>query len=351
MTAAVLAFTGVALCAVTWSSALQAVLVPRQRPPRAARWTIRLAAGPLTAIAQRLGQEHREFVMTMCGPLSLFAMFGAWLVGLFASSALLSAAVADPGDLTPARILRFGYGGTGDAVDMIALLTVVSGIVLIGLFMVYLSQIAGAYDRRERFTARLAAQAARPADAERILATYVRPDSRELDSMFAQWTGWLADIRRTHISHPVLGYLRPGNELCWLQAAVVVMDTAALVEAVAPSWAEPHARALLKTGSDCFKRLCSGLGIALAHPSVSLQGREQVGFEDTVRLATSTGLPAERSSPDAWQVFQQWRTQYAPCASAITSKLLYNVPVSYSDDAMAPDLDIRIPTRSRRSRQ
>jgi hypothetical protein len=346
-----LAFAGVALFATTWSSALQAVLVPRQRPPRAARWAVRATAGPLTALAQRLGPGQREFVMTMCGPLSMLAMFGAWLAGLFASSALLTAAIAGPGEPGPARVLRFGYGADDVAGKVVALLTVVSVIVLIGLFMVHLSQLAGAYDRRERFTARLAAQAAQPADAERILATYVRPDSRELDSMFAQWTDWLADLRRTHISFPVLGYLRPGNELCWLQAAVIVMDTAALVEAAAPSWAEPYARALLKTGSGCFERLCSGLGIVLAHPSVSLQGREQVGFEDTMRLATSAGLPAERSSPDAWQVFQEWRTQYAPCASAITSKLLYRVPVPDSDDTRADDFDIRIPTRPRRPHQ
>lgn len=352
MIAAVSAFAGVAVFLITWSSALQAVLVPRQRPPRAARWTVRLAAVTLTALARRMGQERREFVMTMCGPLSLFAMLGTWLAGLFAAAALLTSAVAGRGELGLARVARFGYGSAGDVVDdIVALLIVVSAVVLVGLFMIHLSQLAGAYDRRERFTARLAAHAARPADAERILATYVRPDSRELDSLFAQWTDWLADIRRTHISYPALGYLRPGNELCWLQAAVIVMDTAALVEAVAPSWAEPYARALLKTGSDCFERLCSGLGITLAHPSVSLQGREQVGFEDTVRLATSAGLSAERSSADAWQVFQGWRTQYAPCASAITSKLLYNMPVSYSDDARAPDLDMRIPTSSRRYHQ
>jgi len=217
----------------------------------------------------------------------------------------------------------------GDVVDdAVALLTVVSLATLLGLFMIHLSQVANAYDRRERFTARLASQAARPADAERILATYVRPDSRELDSLFAKWTDWLADTRRTHISYPVLVYLRPGNELGWLQAAVIVMDTAALVEAAAPSWAEPYARALLDTGVSCFERLCSDLGIVLAaHPAVSLQGREQVAFEDTMRLATSAGLPAERSYVDAWQVFQKWRTRYAPCAFAITSKLLYKVPI------------------------
>jgi hypothetical protein len=224
---------------------------------------------------------------------------------------------------------------------------VVSVAVMLGLFMVHLSQLASAYDRRERFTARLAAQAAKPPDAERILAAYVRPDSRELDSLFVQWTDWLADIRRTHISYPVLGYLRPGNELCWLQAAVIVMDTAALVEAVAPSWAEPYARALLDTGTRCFERLCSGLGIVLTHSSVSLQGREQVGFEDTIRLATSAGLPAERSSSEAWQVFQKRRIRYAPCVSAIVSKLLYHVLASDSDGPGVSAPDIRTSDSSR----
>jgi hypothetical protein len=258
--------------------------------------------------------------MTLCGPLCQFVMVLSWLSGLGLGFALLAAAagmdLANTGQFFILDLPEF---------HVIGLVFWASAAVLFGLFLVHLIVVANAYARRERLAASLPGQAARLPDAERMLAAYIRSNSRDqLDSLFADWTRWLSDIRCTHVSYPALVYYRPASEMCWLHATMIMLDAAALVEAIAPSWALPYTRALLDTGIRCLERLARDLGIVLTPAVVSLHGREQFGFVDTIAVATSAGLPAERSPQEAWRVFQDLRTRYAPYAATMATSMLYN---------------------------
>ena len=61
-------------------------------------------------------------------------------------------------------------------------------------------------------------------------------------------------------------------------------------------------------------------------PLVSLQGREECDFPDTIKTALQAGLTAERDERAAWLAFQDWRQAYAPHASAIAAHLLCYCP-------------------------
>lgn len=321
MTSAVLTTIGALLLVIVWLSVLRAVLVPRQSPPRAARWSVRWVVRSMVWIARRLPERSRERFMTLCGPVGQLAMFACWLAGLAAGFVLL--AVGDGvgiADIGPVFTFRLPDQ------RVIGLFAWVSAAVLLGLFLVHVLLVAAAYSRRERLAASLPAQAARLSDAERMLATYVQSDSRDqLDSLFAEWTRWLSDIRCTHVSYPALVYYRPSTEMCWLHATMIMLDAAALVEALAPSWAMPCTRALLDTGIHTLERVAAEMRIVLTPAVVSLHGREQFGFVDTIAVATSAGLPVERSPQEVWRVFQELRTQYAPYASTMALAMLYNV--------------------------
>jgi hypothetical protein len=316
---AMLTVVGVVTLVIVWLSVLRAILTPRQEPPRAARWTARSTAVVMIAVSRRLPPGPRERTMTLCGPVSQLLMLLSWLAGLGLGFALLAGgAGTDWPDL--GRFFTLDL----PAVHVIGFLFWMSAAVLFGLFLVYLIVVANAYTRREQLAASLPGQAARLPDAERMLASYIRSDSRDqLDALFADWTRWLSDVRSTHVSYPALVYYRPATEMCWLHATMIVLDAAALVEAIAPSWAMPYTRALLDTGIRCLECLARDLGIVLTPAVVSLHGREQVGFADTIAVATSAGLPAERSPQEAWRVFQDLRTQYAPYAATIATSMLY----------------------------
>jgi hypothetical protein len=315
----------VVLLAVVWVNVLRTVFVPRQDPPRLPRWMLRAIAGMLVTIGRGLSRRRGDRVLTMIAPVSLFAVFLVWLAGLTAGFALAAWGLAGIG-LDPASYAQLVTFGTGGAIAGLALLIWLSVAVLVGVFMVHLVRITEAYGRRELLVARLTAQAAQAPDAERMLAAYVRSGSRDsLGALFAEWNSWLADIRCTHSGYPALIYYRPASELSWLEAAVIVLDTAALVESLAPSWALPNTCGLINTGVHCLKRLGTDLGIVLPPSEVSLHWREQCGFAETIKLASAAGLPVERSPQDVWRVFQDMRTRYAPYAAAIGSVLHYEV--------------------------
>ena len=306
-------FVGFALTGVTGLSVLRTVVNPRNRSSLAARLTVRLTFRALLLAATGLPHRRRERVLDLCVPLSLTVLLGCWLAGTAAAGWLIA------------------YGlpvGTEDAVRTTGwALAVVQGL----MFAVYLSKLIEGYQRREVITTRLQARATSPVDAELVLADRLRGGSRsDLGAAFERWTDWLADIRASHGRYPALLYQRPSGEMCWVEAAVIVLDAAALAEAVAPAWAPPNVRVLLGAGADCIQRLAWQLDLRLAVPTVSLHGREERAFADTVRYAVAAGLPMERDGEKSWLAFQDSRTRYAPHASAICSHLRY-----LNDDAAA----------------
>jgi hypothetical protein len=296
------------LITASWLSVLRAVFAQGQVPPRVARWAPRLVAAVIMPVAARVASHRRERLLALCGPLALFAMFGVWFAGTTTGFLLLAAAF-------------------DTATSVLSSAGSVSGALLIGVFVVHLIRIAAAHSRREMLVARLSAEAAAPSDAERMIAIYVQSGSRDrLDTWFGEWAGWLADVRCTHVSNPVLVYLRPTGELSWVAAAVIALDAAALVESMAPEWAPSNTRVLLETGATCLQRVAADAGIVLPRRmTVSLHGREQRCFADTMRMTKSAGLPVVRTQSLAWEVFQRERTRYAPYAAAVAARLRYGL--------------------------
>ncbi len=297
----VTALLGGLLLVAAWVSMLLTVFTPRGRPSRLIRGTLRAYASTIVALAGRLPRRIREPLLDLNAPLAIFTVGALWLGASRTGFALLSE--------TPLQ--RIEWLSTG---------------LLLVAIATYLLRFMEAYGRRERLVARLAGSVCRPRDADALLAAFLRTGTRDhLDTLFSEWTGWMTEVESTHVAHPTLTFRRPSGELDWLKAAVIVLDVAALTESLAPAWAPFHTRPLLDTGTRCLQRLARELCIRLPPITVSLQGREERDFSDTVRLAGEAGLPTERDARAAWAVFQELRTGYAPHAYAIESRLHYDV--------------------------
>ncbi|HEV2780639.1 MAG TPA: hypothetical protein VGX25_14715 [Actinophytocola sp.] len=311
----VIATCGFVVVVLVWMSVLRTTLIPRRSSSRMARWTARACATGGAALASRLPGRLRNWVLDLCVPVSLFVMAAGWLSALAVGFALLVVAVGGT------------WSGGSPVVDMngaAVAVTVAAGasaVLVAAAFAAYLVHFMDAYGRREGMIARWATQVQRVTDADVLVASHLRSGSRDsLDSYFAQWAGWLADIYNSHNSYPGLVYLRSAGQPGWPRAAMTVMDAAALVEAVAPRWAPLHARVLLNIGSCCLQCLARRVGIELPVMTVSLQGREERAFGDTMQLAIDSGLPAERDIDHAWMAFQEIRVRYAPYAALIGSR-------------------------------
>lgn len=317
------AMAGVLVLLVVWSSVLRTVLIPRRTSSRMARWTVRLVAATGTGVARRLPHRACEAVMDFCAPVSLLLMMIGWLVGMCAGFTLLAVAAGVP--FTAVAMVRFFELKVDGTAGVLAVVAAVSMTIVIAVFLAHVVRFVDAYSRRERFVNRLAAQASQVPDGDRVLADYLRSGSRDnLDKHFAEWAGWLADIHGSHVCYPGLVYHRPSGDMWWPHAAMIVMDAAAVVDAVAPRWAPPNTRVLLDSGTACLQQLAERIGVVVPEAAVSLHGREECSFGDTVELATAAGLPAERDPYQAWAAFQGTRVRYAPYAVMIGSRLMCN---------------------------
>jgi hypothetical protein len=309
---------GIAVVVLVWLSVVRTTLVARPSSSRMARWTVRMCAVVATAVARRMPARARAWVMDFCAPVSLFVMVVGWLAGLAVGFGLLLVALGEPRQ----DASSFGFAMNGAAVALVIAATT-SAVLVAAAFAAHLVHVMDAYRRREGMVARSATQVQRVADADALLATYLRSGSREsLDGYFAQWADWLADVRLSHDSYPGLVYCRPTGLLSWSMAAVVVLDAAALVEAAAPKWAPLHTRVLLDVGSGCLQRVARQIGIQLPRMTVSLQEREEREFGDTMQFVADSGLPVEQDIDCAWLDFQRIRVRYAPYAVLIGSRLL-----------------------------
>lgn len=313
---------GAVLVLVTWTSVIRTIFTPRQHSSLVARWTVRLTAAVIRAPARLVHNGHRERILDYCAPASLLVMLLVWLASASAGFAMLrwgTEGSSVSGDL----VAGFFQPGAGGAV-LVAVAVLSTGL-MFTTFSMHLMRVLSAYGRREHPVARLAAQATDTPDAEVVLAEYLRTGSRDhLDTMFAEWSAWLADLQTTHLSYPAMPYLRPHGTLCWAKAAMIVLDCAAITEATAPSWAPPNARPLLNIGSYCLPRLAMQLGENESRSPVSYHGREMRPFGDTFRLAIKAGLPPERNEDAAEMAFLNIRINYAPYVIAIAERLLFH---------------------------
>jgi hypothetical protein len=313
---------GVALLALVWLSVLRTTLIPRRTSSRMARWTVRACAAVAIAVATRLPVRAREGMLQFCAPVSLFVMAAGWLLGVLVAFGLLAVSIGGV-NLDSGAILRFFAVDTSGVAGLLAVATAMSEFLVLVAFVAYLVHFMDAYRRRERMIIRSAKQVRRATDADYLLANFLRHGSKDgLDTCFATWANWLADIHDSHASYPGLVYQRMSGTQCWAETALVVMDAAAVVEAVAPRWAPLHTRILLDVGSSCLQDVARHVGVELPPLTISLHGREERAFDDTMRLATESGLPAERDLVWARTAFQEIRVRYAPYAVLIGSRLL-----------------------------
>jgi hypothetical protein len=316
----ILATAGLTLLIVVWLSVVRTVFIPRQTSSRAARWTVRALAAISFAVARRLPGRAAGRLLDFSAPLSLFVVMAWWLLGVGLGYSLLAGTVTD----APwARLPGSDTDGYGTGLRFAAWL---SFVFVVAASIMYLNRYSDAYARRERPVFRLAVTLPRLADADVALAAWLKSTSRDrVAGNLAMWADWFADIHSTHLSVPALLYSRPAGTLSWPKAAIVAMDAAALVEAVAPNRTPYQARMLLTSGSSCVKRLAAQIGIVLPAATVSLQGREERTFNDTVRLIVSAGLSEERDRHETWASFQRLRSEYAPYAAAIDYRLMHDI--------------------------
>jgi hypothetical protein len=327
---------GAVLVLVTWLSVMRAVFIPRGAAPLSARLTASLIGQVIFKAASRLPDGGRKWLANLCAPVILIATAAGWLVWSAAGFVLLwwGSAGAPRGAYVAAVLAAPRQWGAASI--LVGVLAALSALLLLAAVITYFGRVTDAYSRRERPVVRLAAQAPELLDAERMLLEYLRTSSPELlGLLYGQWAAWFADVRSTHTGYPAMAYYQSVGEVCWIRAATVILDSAALAIACLPDWAPPGTHALLTVGDRCLQDVAAQLSVRLPPVPVSYHGREGTSFSTTIAQLRDAGLPVIRDDVAARDAFHQLRVRYAPYANAITEFLLCDLG-SYHPGPLPP---------------
>jgi len=286
--------------------------------------------------------ERRDAVLALQAPVLLLARLLTWVAGYEAGFSLLlwPSVRSFPGAAEEVASSMFTLGfvytrsGVPTAVDVVAAAT---GIGLLSLQVAYLPTLYSAFNRRETEVTLLGARAGYPPWGPELLARTRYGGAAwtdDLPELYSTWERWAADVAESHSNYSVLVWFRSPKPLTsWVVALLAVMDSAAMLLALAPSRERKEARLALRAGFSAMYQVALPLGLVQEpEPDPDPNGEVQLSFEEfaaAVARLEEVGFPLERAAAEAWAHFKGWRVNYEAVAYAL-AKATDAVPAPWS---------------------
>jgi hypothetical protein len=319
-------------------SLIGTLIVPRPSPSWLTRRVGRLVAAGFRLRTSRVSEyRRRDRILAKHAAVLLICQLIAWLLMFFVGFSLLfwpliPSGITDAFRLAGPAMFEIGSdrarGGIQQAILDIAALT---GIVTVTLQIAYLPTLYSAFNRREQEVALLNGRAGVPSWGPELLArTHYALGTGvstidTLPDLYESWERWAADIAESHTGYlPLVRFRSPKALSSWVTALLAVLDSAALMLALAPQSApDVPARLCLRAGFLCFNDIARAMGFDIpeeADPTagISLSYEE---FLDAVDRMRKVDFPIERKPADAWPEFVGWRVNYEAAAFAIAREL------------------------------
>jgi hypothetical protein len=243
------ALLSVILIVLVLVDGFEAMVLPRRvtHPYRPTRLFYRVSWSLWRAAALWLGERRwRQTFLSLFGPLSLLALFAAWVVGLIFAFGLLHWSLGTPlqPDSGPnlATYLYFSGAtfftlGFGDATPVgwlgrfLAIAESGLGFGFIAVIIGYLPALFQAFSRREVTISLLDARAGSPPSAAELLRRLAHSQRwSAVDPFLEEWERWAAELLESHLSFPMLSYYRSQHDnQSWLAALTAILDSCALL--------------------------------------------------------------------------------------------------------------------------
>jgi hypothetical protein len=332
-----IAAIGLVLVLLTLASVLRTLIIPRGSYSKFGRLVDRIVDMGFQVATKRVrSYEERDEILAAQAAVYLVTLLATWLAAFLIGFALLlwpsTHDIAGAFRESGSSIFTLGFvpaGGNGSTtLDVIA---AALGLFTIAAQIGYLPTLYGAFNRRETDVTLLGARAGTPPWGPELLARtkygMYGADRDDLPDFYAAWERWAADVAESHANYPILMRFRSPQPLSsWLVGLISVMDSAALMLALAPSRDRLEPRLCLRMGFTCLQQLGRAVGIPIEpdpDPDADIQ-LTFAEFETGVQRLIDIGFETERSAAEAWPHFRGWRVNYERVAYAL----------AYSTDAV-----------------
>ena len=325
---------GVVLLVATMASVAVTLIMPRARRSRLASLagsTSRYVVVRASRIARTY--ERQDALLAAVAPVMLLSLLMSWFVLALFGWTLLNWPLIHLGIWqalreTGSSAFTLGFASTNrpgpTLVDFGAAAT---GPLIVALQISYLPTLYNAFNRRETLVTLLASRAGSPPWGPEILRRHrFFGLFDQLPAFYAEWERWSAEVAESHTSYRTLLYFRsPAPWRSWVVSLLAVLDSAALLHAVAPSQAPTQARLCLQMGLTCFRDLARAFSLPYDpdpdpdESSLILSYEEfLVGYNTVVEV----GIVVERGPDEAWLHFKGWRVNYEQAAYGLAERVL-----------------------------
>lgn len=312
---------GVFIVAGTLWSAMLTVVVPRAERPRITRYHFKLM-GVLSRAAHRFTKDprRRDRFDARLAPFGLISLVFVWATHIIVGFALIywGQGIRSFVDALVLSGSSFTTLGIRDADTLASLIIVVIegiiGLGLVALMISYLPTVYSAYLDREIAVARLEVRAGRPPHP----VTFLNRSNRigwlaEMDHVWSEWENWFLQIDETHSTHTSLSFFRSAHYgRSWLQAAGVVLDSAALMQSTIDVAPAPRAALCIRSGFVALGTLADTFQID--RPKTP-QNEDPISisretFDELCDELRRCDIPLKADLDQAWRDFAGWRVNY-----------------------------------------
>jgi hypothetical protein len=343
----------------TTVSVMRTLIIPRASLGRIGRIVDTIVDRTFVVVTHRITDyERRDTILASQAAVYLLTLLAVWLAAYTAAFALLlwptthdiGAAFRESGS----SMFTLGFDApSGDSSTALDVIAAGLGLFVIAAQIGYLPTLYAAFNRRETDVTLLGARAGSPPWGPELLARTkwgIYGDRDDLPALYATWERWAADLAESHSNYPVLMRFRSPQPLSsWLVGLLAVMDSAALLLAVAPSRDRIEPRLCLRMGFTALRQMGSAVGIPAEDdpdPDAPIQLTFEE-FEAGVKRLTDVGFEVERTAVEAWPHFRGWRVNYESVAYALAYATdavpaLWAGPRRWAHEPMAP---VRPPSR------
>ena len=392
---------GLLLFIATTTSLLRTAVVPRALHSGISQGVATGVRGIFWGVA-RLRKDYvkRDGILAWTGPMIIVAWllswlflyviaYGLWIYGLHGGKDLWQAMQQSGSSLFT---LGFAAPQSADS-TIIDFLAAATGPIVIALLIGFLPTIYGSYIDREVEVTIHGSFAGQPAWGPELLARIAMTNQIDrLPDLYETWGRWAAQIRLTHVTYPVLIFVRsPRATRNWLVSLLSTLDAASLQLAVNRTLPRAQAISALMAGSQTLEVLYATLfsrpplrsrlrfrGLMISRPSARPFGSSEVpgvtrkmvaveiasasdtaeglptsivenlekqeskpidltreDFDHAVAVLKDAGFPVEVEGDEAWQQFQIARSRYEYTAYMI-AEAIDAVPAPWSGPRKIP---------------
>ena len=306
----------------TLLSAVRTVVLPRAEKA----WLTRVHFVMVLQVFRLLARPSRPFsdrdrIMAWYAPVGLVLLPAMWLLLIISGFAGIYWAIHEEGwvesfVLSGSSATTLGFARPAhDWVTAISFVEAAIGLGVVALMISYLPTIYGAFARRESLVGMLEVRAGRPAAAGTLFSRYATIGRLEWieEDLFVRWEQWFVDVEESHTSQPALVFFRsPHPERSWINAAGLVLDTAALRASAVDLPRDARVDLMIRTGFLTLRRIADYFDMRYdPNPSpgdpISITQGE---FDLALAELQAAGVPLKADREQAWRDFAGWRVNY-----------------------------------------